>query len=363
MFAPANDQSRVLEAVSRVVGAGRYVLADEVSALEREFAAYLGTAHCIGVGNGTDALEISLRALEVGPGDTVLLAANAGSYGSVAVRLVGATPRYVEIDPSALCMSTSALAASLASGPAKAIIVTHLYGQMADMEAIVGLANAAGVPTLEDCAQSHGARRAGRAAGSIGDLGSFSFYPTKNLGGIGDGGAVVTSDAMLAERVRSLRQYSWGKKYRVETTGGRNSRLDEIQAAVLRSRLPRLDAANAERRAIAARYNAGFRNLPLRCPNSLGADYVAHLYVVRTQRRDALHEHLAANMVGSDVHYPFADHLQPAYRRSSPESLPITEAACTNVLSLPCYPGMPPGDVDRVIEVVCDFFAAERRAP
>ena len=209
-----------------------YILGQEVQAFEQQFADYCGVSHCVGVGNGTDALELSLRVLGVQPSDRVAIVANAGSYSSTAVLAIGATPVWVDVDPLSMTMAPEQLAAVLAGGIA-AVIVTHLYGQLADIEALLSLARMAGVPLIEDCAQSHGARRHGRVAGSFGDLGCYSFYPTKNLGALGDGGAIVTSDEGLATQLRSLRQYGWSRKYHADAAGGRNSRLDEIQAAVL----------------------------------------------------------------------------------------------------------------------------------
>jgi len=343
-------------AVQRVLDSNWFLLGQELTAFEQEFAASLGVGCCVGVANGTDALELALRAVGVAPGDTVVAAANAGFYGSAAIRAIGAEPLYADVDPVSLTLAPQALEAALAAQP-RAVIVTHLYGQLADVEALAALCRSAGAALVEDCAQAHGASRGGRRAGSFGDVSCFSFYPTKNLGALGDAGAVATNDPALAERVRSLRQYGWTAKYTVSAPGGRNSRMDEIQAAVLRQKLPGLDAANAARRAIAGRYNAAFRDLPLTLPPSLGEDYAAHLYVVRTPRRDELAGHLRADGVGSAVHYPVPDHRQPAWpgaRTCGP--LPVTEAACASVLSLPCFPGLPQDDVDRVVAAVRAFF-------
>jgi dTDP-4-amino-4,6-dideoxygalactose transaminase len=217
----------------------------------------------------------------------------------------------------------------------------------------------AGVPLIEDCAQSHGAARAGRQAGSFADLACFSFYPTKNLGALGDGGAVLTADAEAAGRLKSLRQYGWSKKYEVTRLGARNSRLDEMQAAVLREKLAHLDRQNAQRRAIASSYNEAFAGLPLQLPPSLGEDYVAHLYVVRTPRRDALRAHLQQRGVATDVHYPIADIRQPAFQgRFDGLALPVTEAACATALSLPCFPGLADADVRHVAQSVREFFGS-----
>lgn len=345
-------------AVARVLQSHWYILGQELNAFEAEFARYLGVTACVGVANGTDALELALRAAGVCPGDAVVSAANAGFYSSTAIRAIGAVPLYADVSESTLTLAPAALAAALEARP-KAVIVTHLYGQLAEMDALSTLCAAAGVPLIEDCAQAHGARKGAAMAGSWGLASCFSFYPTKNLGALGDGGAVATSDPAFADRVRALRQYGWSTKYTVAMPGGRNSRLDEIQAAVLRQMLPRLDVNNALRRDIARRYNEAFADLPVLCPVSLGEDYVAHLYVLRTERRDELAASLRQQGIGSDVHYPVPDHRQPVWtapRHDAP--LPVTEAACAHVLSLPCFPGLDEADVAQVIAGVRTFFKA-----
>ena len=356
--AAVNRSPAIAAAVERVLASHWYVMGAEVTAFEAEFAASIGVAHCVSVANGSDALEIALRALGVGAGSRVVTVANAGFYGSTAAHIVGATPLYVEVDASTLTLCPRALEAALARKPA-VVIATHLYGQLAAIEQIAQACRFAGIPLIEDCAQSHGARRGGKVAGSFGDVACYSFYPTKNLGALGDGGAVLTSDPALADRLRALRQYGWSRKYTVSIPGGRNSRLDELQAAVLRAKLPLLAGQNAQRRTIAARYNESFRGLPLQCPASTGEDFVAHLYVVRTVRREALRAHLSAAGIATDIHYPLPDTKQPAYAQAlAPQALPVTESACDTVLSLPCYPGLADEAVQRVIDAVRAFFAA-----
>ena len=345
--------------LKQVADSGWYVLGPGVRDFEAAFARYVGVDHAIGVANGTDAIALALRALGVGAGQRVLTVANAGCPGSAAIAQVGAEVDWVDVDEQSLTMAPGALATALAAGPAAAVIATHLYGQMADLPAIAALCQQAGVPLIEDCAQAHGAALQGRRAGSWGALGCFSFYPTKNLGALGDGGAVVTPDAALAERLRALRQYGWARKYEVTLAGCVNSRLDELQAAVLLAKLPHLHAANARRRAIAARYSAALADLPLACPPAPGPEHVMHLYVVRTPRRAALQAHLAACGIASDVHYPIADHRQPIWAGRSVPPLPVTEAACAQVLSLPCYPGLTDAQADAVIEAVRGFFAKD----
>ncbi|MCL1961527.1 MAG: DegT/DnrJ/EryC1/StrS family aminotransferase [Desulfovibrionaceae bacterium] len=344
----------------QVVDGGQYVLGPRVREFEAAFARYLGVAHAVGVASGTDALTLALRALGVGPGARVVTAANAGCYASTAIVQVGAEPLYAEVDPLDMNLAPAALEQALGAGPVAAVVLTHLYGQMGDVQRISAACSAAGVPLIEDCAQAHGAQRGTRKAGAWGALACFSFYPTKNLGALGDGGLVATDDAALAGRVHALRQYGWAARYEVALAGGGNSRLDELQAAVLLAKLPRLDRANAERRAIARRYGAAFAGLPLRLPPPAGDDCVAHLYVVRTPRRDELRAHLARHGVACDVHYPAPDHRQPVRRCTV--SLPVTEAACAEVLSLPCYPGLMAPQIDRVIDAVRAFFSAETAA-
>jgi dTDP-4-amino-4,6-dideoxygalactose transaminase len=342
-------------AIAAVLDSGRYVLGPAVAGFEQSFAQYCGVAHAIGVGNGSDALELALRALGIGSGATVVTVANAGGYASTAIRACGAIPRYVEIDADTLLIDPAALASVLAERPG-AVIVTHLYGRLAAIERVVADCASIGVPVIEDCAQAHGAERAARRAGSFGAIGCFSFYPTKNLGALGDGGALVTGDAALAARVRALRQYGWATKYRVDLDHGRNSRLDELQAAILNAKLPRLDRDNQRRRAIVAAYDGGLRNPQVRPPAGRGgSDDVGHLYVLRCSRRDALVAHLAALGIDSDVHYPLPDHLQPAWRVAQPPALPATEAAAAEILSLPCHPALTDEEVARVIDAVNGF--------
>jgi dTDP-3-amino-2,3,6-trideoxy-4-keto-D-glucose/dTDP-3-amino-3,4,6-trideoxy-alpha-D-glucose/dTDP-2,6-dideoxy-D-kanosamine transaminase len=346
---------RLAEALLRVAASGWFVLGRETEAFESMFARFCGSRHAIGVGNGTDAIELALRAAGVGPGDLVVTAANAGGYATTAIRAAGARPLYVDVDPRTLLMTAAGVRGVLAQRP-RAVVATHLYGRMCDIASIVDAA--AGVAVIEDCAQAHGASRDGRRAGSIGLAGCFSFYPTKNLGALGDGGAVVTGDVAIADAVRSLRQYGWSSKYVAARPGGRNSRLDELQAAVLAAKLPLLDGWNARRRGIARRYSDGIDH-PAICVAPPGGDeFVAHLYVVRTPAREALRAHLAGRGIGTDVHYPIPDHRQPAWAGDGARvALPETEAAAGEALTLPCFPELADGEVDRVIEACNDWRA------
>jgi dTDP-4-amino-4,6-dideoxygalactose transaminase len=346
------------EPLMRVVNRHWYIMGEEVKAFEREFAAYVGAEHCISVANGSEALEIALLGLGVGPGDRVITVANAGFYSSTAIRAVGAEPVYVDVDDRSLTMCPESLKKAL-SKPTKVVIVTHLYGQLADIETLAGLSKAAGAAVLEDCAQSHGARSDNGQCGSFGDLACFSFYPTKNLGALGDGGAIVTSSPDIVERLLKLRQYGWSTKYHVTVPLGRNSRLDEMQAAILRIKLPLLDKWNAERRSIARQYCDAFTKLPVKLPVSLGDDFVAHLFVLRVEDRDTFTSYLKEHGVSSDVHYPVPDHWQTAYSLNEIYSLPVTESASSKLVSLPCFPGLTDLQIDRVIEVVSNYFNQE----
>ena len=353
----ANEGVDLVGALQRVIDSNWYVLGTEVAAFEAEFAAYNGVKSCISVANGTDALEIALRILDIGPGKRVALVANAGFYGSTAVHSVGAEPVYVDVDAATLTMAPASLQAALAAG-VDAVIVTHLYGQLADIDQIATMTAASQVPLIEDCAQSHGAIRNGARAGSFGNIGCYSFYPTKNLGALGDGGAITTNSAELDTKARRLRQYGWSSKYQVTEAGGRNSRLDELQAAVLREKLSMLDGWNAQRRTIAARYNAAFTGLPVQLPASTGDDFVAHLYVIRVQDRAAFIASMTAAGIATDIHYPVPDHCQTAYPQATRAYLPVTEVVSGAVVTLPCFPGLDDDSVERVIAAVRGHFGA-----
>jgi len=341
-------------AVTRVVGSGWYVLGAEVTAFEAAFAGFCGVPHAIGVANGTDALELALASVGVGRDDAVALVANAGGYGTTAVNALGATARYVDVDADTMLIDPVSLDRVLSAGNVRAVVVTHLYGRLAAMPALLAVAAAHGVRVVEDCAQAHGAAdEDGRRAGAFGDVAAFSFYPTKNLGALGDAGAVVTADAEVAQRVTRLRQYGWDRKYRQVLAPARNSRLDEIQAAVLSVKLPHVPGWNARRVEIAARYAAAIVHPKVTLPAVAAPGHVAHLYVVRTADRDGLAAHLRAQGVPCEVHYPLPDHRQPAAGdRHAGVSLPVTEQLCGEVLSLPNYPEMRDADVDAVVAAV-----------
>jgi len=347
-------REQLLVAVTRVIDSGWFILGLELQAFEREFAAWCGTPHAIGVANGTEAIELALSALGVKTGDEVIVAANAGMYSTTALRAIGAKPVFVDVDDVHLNIDPAAVTGAI--GPrTTAIIATHLYGRMAPMRELKSLASQHGIALLEDCAQAHGASIDGVRAGAWGDAASFSFYPTKNLGALGDGGLVTCRDADVAERLRRLRQYGWSKKYVVVDGPARNSRLDEIQAAVLRVKLPLVDGWNAQRRKIAATYAAIAHPL-LRHPDVAGDDYVAHLYVLRTSQRESLQRHLAQAQIATDIHYPLLDPQQPVLKNSdSLAHLPNSLKASAEVISLPCYPELPDDAIARVCAALADW--------
>ena len=363
MILAANPRAQYLShkeeidtAISKVLDKGWYILGDEVRAFESEFAAYIGVRFGIGVGSGTEALHIALRACGIGPGDEVITVSHTAVATVAAIELCGAVPVLVDIEPDYFTMDPDRLEAAI--GPrTTAVIPVHLYGQPVHLAPILDIAHRRGIRVIEDCAQAHGAMYRGRRVGSWGDMACFSFYPTKNLGALGDGGMVVTSDPALAERARLLREYGWVERY-VSHLQGWNSRLDELQAAVLRVKLLYLDANNAARVRLAALYDEGLAGTGLVLPaRRQDATHVYHLYVVRSSRRDQLQAFLKAKGVGTLVHYPVPIHLQPAYtgRLRSNDTLPESERAAREVLSLPIYPELSETEVQRVVETIRSF--------
>jgi dTDP-4-amino-4,6-dideoxygalactose transaminase len=374
---PGRDYERhraeIDAALRRAVESGWYILGPEVGAFEAEFAGYLGLREGVGVASGTDAVELALRALGIGPGDAVYTVSHTAVATVVAVERTGATPVLVDIDEGTYTMDPASLAAAIEADPRPggarpaAVVVVHLYGQTAAMAEVMAIARAAGLPVVEDCAQAHGARRDGRTAGTWGDIAAFSFYPTKNLGALGDGGLVATDDAALAARARELRQYGWRDRY-VSAVVGVNSRLDEVQAAVLRAKLPHLDEDNARRRVIAARYDAKLGGPAAGSPAAggpavdtpavgPGVEHVYHQYVVRTRRRDELMAALRERGISTAVHYPVPVHLQPAYAGRLPQvvELPITERVAGEIVSLPIFASLTDDEVDRVAGAILEW--------
>ena len=349
-------------AIARVLASGQYILGREVETLEAAFADWLGVGHAVGVGSGTDAIELAIRACDIGPGDLVFTVSHTAVATVAAIERAGAIAVLVDIEPGGFALDPAALKLALRQPPpgrAAAVLPVHLYGEAAELTPIQDLARRHGLRIIEDCAQSHGARYHDRKTGSIGDIACFSFYPTKNLGALGDAGITATSDDELATGLRELREYGWRERY-VSARVGINTRLDPLQAAILATRLPHLDRDNARREAIAARYDEGLAGLPVVLPpRHEHRGHVFHQYVIRTAERDRLREHLRLRQIGSGIHYPMPVHLQPAYRgrlAEFPAGLPETSRACGQILSLPIYPQLGEAAVDRVIREIRRFF-------
>lgn len=344
-------------AVAATLEGGWYILGEQVRSFEGELAVYLSLESAVGVASGTDAVLLALRACGVGPGDEVITVSHTAVATVAAIELSGAIPRLVDVEPDTLNMDPDRLRAAV-TGNTKAVVPVHLYGGVARMDEILTIAQEHGLAVIEDCAQAHGARHGDRIAGTIGDAAAFSFYPTKNLGAMGDGGAVVTSRTDVAERLHLLRQYGWQERY-VSHIPGYNSRLDELQAAILRVRLGHLDEENEARRRLAAAYDIHLAGLPVERPVARPGDrHVYHLYAIQTERRDELRAYLNARGIGTAVHYPVPVHRQPAYERLGYGlgSLPVTEWAARRLLSLPMYPDLPPDAPAVVAAVIAEFF-------
>ena len=346
-------------AIQSVLDRGRYILGDEVRLFEAEFAAYIGVRFGIGVASGTDALCLALKACGVGPGDEVITTSHTAVATVAAIELTGAIAVVADIEPQYYTLNPDKVE-RLVTRRTKAVLPVHLYGQPADLLPILEIARRVGIRVIEDCAQAHGAEFTGQRVGSFGDMACFSFYPTKNLGAFGDGGIVVTNDAALAERVQSLRQYGWARRY-VSELAGMNSRLDELQAAALRVKLRYLDEANSSRRRLARLYDQAFSETELNAPASRPeSTHVYHLYVVSSGRRDDLLAYLNSIGIGALVHYPVPVHLQPAYhgRLRGSSEVPETERAAQQVLSLPMYPGLSEADLQSVIRGIREWPGA-----
>ena len=351
--AASEVRSAIGEAWEELIDSGAFVGGPAVERFERAWAEYCGTSHAVGVGNGTDAIKLTLNALGIGAGDEVIVPANTFIASATAVVLTGATPRFADVDPGTLLLTPETLLAAVTSRT-RAVLVVHLYGQMPDMDALGRAAATAGLVIIEDAAQAHGATWRGRRAGAFGLAGCFSFYPAKNLGAFGDAGAVVTSDAALAERIRSLGNHGRvpGGHHQHELIGT-NSRLDALQAAVLTAKVGKLDGWTRARRSLAARYRAAFADGPVRVidevPSCRGA---YHLAVVRVRERDAVRDRLAATGIQTGVHYPVPCHLQGPYRKFAAGRLPAAEEAAAEILSLPIFPHMTDAQFARVCQAV-----------
>ena len=362
---PFNDLSRsapalwaeVQPALAATVKAGMVVLGKGVAEFEDKFADYLGGGHVIGVASGTDALELALRGTGIRRGMRVGLAANAGFYATCALLAIGAEPIYVDVADGEISPGPAEVMDCITADGVRAFVITHLYGRVArDIRAIAQVCRAHDIVLVEDCSQSHGSRDGATATGAFGDAAAFSFYPTKNLGALGDGGAVFCRDERIAQEVRSLRQYGWASKYEVSRAGGMNSRLDELQAVILTASLRDLDARNEKRRCIVDAYRAAVPELPLVCVAPDRPAWVAHLCVAISDDRDADRATLHARGVATDVHFPIPDHRQPVWTGSPFPSLPRTELLARRVLSLPCFPEMSTDEVEHVAAALATVF-------
>ncbi|CAG0952855.1 dTDP-3-amino-2,3, 6-trideoxy-4-keto-D-glucose/dTDP-3-amino-3,4, 6-trideoxy-alpha-D-glucose/dTDP-2,6-dideoxy-D-kanosamine transaminase [Anaerolineales bacterium] len=358
-------QPEVDAAIARVFASGQFILGAEVEAFEREFAEACGVSHAVGVDSGTSAIQLSLLACSVGAGDEVITVSNTAVATVTAIELTGAKPVLVDVHPQTLTLDPSKLEGSLTSRT-RAVVPVHLFGCPADLNPILDFARTHGLFVVEDCAQAHGATYHGKPVGGWGHLSAFSFYPTKNLGAYGDGGAVLTNDSALAERVRLLRQYGWDGN-RISQQKGMNTRLDEMQAAILRVKLRHLDQWNDRRRELAALYKSLLMplvfseanppkkrerlTLPVEPPET---HHVYHQFVVRHPQRDALRNYLLEHGIHTQIHYPVPIHLQPAYRDLA-VPLPVTESAADQILSLPLYPELRNEDVEKVCQTIHNF--------
>jgi dTDP-4-amino-4,6-dideoxygalactose transaminase len=349
-----DDAIAVRAAIDRVIASGWFVLGPEVEAFETEFAHACGSKYAIGVGTGTDAITLILRALDIGPGDEVITSPLSAAYSALAIMMAGARPVFADIDPQRLTLAPEAAAAAV-SPRTRALLPVHLYGQSADMSALERVAARHGLAIVEDACQAHLATSAGRPVGTIGVAGAFSFYPTKNLGALGDGGAVVTSDPALAERIKRLRNGGQTSRYH-HLEAGANSRLDEMQAAILRARLPFLPRWTERRRALARRYRARLVDAALVVPQEVEPGHVYHLFPVLTPARAALQAHFTAAGVETLIHYPVPIPRQPALAATGPAECPVADRICGEVVSLPMYPSLSDAAATRVADAAAAFL-------
>jgi dTDP-4-amino-4,6-dideoxygalactose transaminase len=354
-------KKEIEDAIQQVLSGGRYILGEAVRNFEQKFAAYLGIHQCIGVGNGTDAISIAIRALGIGRGDEVITVSHTAVATVAAIELAGAIPVLADIDPVNRCLDPNQIS-GLICERTKAILPVHLYGQPADMDTILSVAHQYNLRVIEDCAQAHGAAINEKKVGTFGDIACFSFYPTKNLGAIGDGGAIATNSDEIAERVRWLREYGWKDRY-ISQFPGVNSRLDEIQAAILLVKLNHLETDNLKRMKLAQQYIQELNECSFKLPQLRNdITHAMHLFVLEHDRRDELKEYLDAAGIGTAIHYPRAVHQQPAYlgRLKGADNLPVTEKIVPSHLSLPMYPELEPGQVVRICQVMRDWDNSSR---
>ena len=348
-----SHKKEIDKAIAETLESGWYILGQQAKIFEQEFANYIGAKHAIGVGSGTEALHVALKACDVGPGDEVITVAHTAVATISAIELCGASPVLVDIEEDYYTMDPLKIEALITSRT-KAIVAVHLYGQPVDLNQITAIGRKHGLRIIEDCAQCHGALYQSKRTGSIADIGCFSFYPTKNLGAIGDGGATVTNDQALAEKMILLREYGWAERY-ISHISGWNSRLDELQAAVLRVKLKTLDEDNGCRAKIAKVYDLALSEMGLIIPaKRKDATHVYHLYVVRSKHRDELKKYLQKKEIATGIHYPVPVHLQKAYfgRLKGSDALPVTERFAVEILSLPMYPELSESEVEITIQAI-----------
>jgi dTDP-4-amino-4,6-dideoxygalactose transaminase len=354
-LAKVTDEEVLTKIASQVISSHQHILGKNVADFENNFAKYLEIKHCSGVANGSDALVIALRAIGIKANDEVATVANAGFYTCAALNQIGAKPIFIDIEAKTLQMDPEDLKAKISNSNIKAVVVTHLFGQVAPIQEIVNICKKKSIKVIEDCAQAHGAQVNNQKVGTFGDMATFSFYPTKNLGAIGDGGAVVTNNQDLANKITSLRQYGWSEKYHVDNPFGMNSRLDEIQAAFLSEKLTKLNIWNKERISIANKYFSEFENIKIKLLEGTLSG-VVHLFVIIVENRSELISHLSKNNVQYGIHYPIADHRQKVFKGKFENlTLPVTEDFVEKIISLPVYPGMSSDKVHHVIEVINSF--------
>jgi dTDP-3-amino-3,4,6-trideoxy-alpha-D-glucose transaminase len=349
-LAPGTDARAVRSAIDRVLARGWFILGPELDAFEAEFASASGAAHAVGVGTGTDALALALRALGVGPGDEVITSPLSAAFSALAIVMAGATPVFADIDDARLTLDPSAVEAAITPRTA-AIMPVHLYGQPADMPRLAAIARAHKLVIVEDACQAHLATCGGQPVGTLGAATAFSFYPTKNLGALGDGGAIVTNDGTLADKLRRLRNGGQSARYHHDEFGV-NSRLDEMQAAILRARLALLPEWTARRRAIAGRYRRALAGSAVAVPREHDPGHVYHLFPVRVDGRDEFQAHLASRGIGTLVHFPVPIPRQPAFSHLAPAACPTADRVCAEICSLPLHPALSDEDVDLVTDAV-----------
>jgi dTDP-4-amino-4,6-dideoxygalactose transaminase len=347
-------------AVADVLNSGQFISGRHLLEFEREFGDYLGGVEVIGAGSGTEAINLALRAADIGQDDVVVTVSHTAGATVTAIELAGATPVLVDVDAASFTIDTNTLEdkierlKSAYAERLKAILVVHLYGQAADIETVRRICERHGLLLIEDCAQAHGASTGNKRAGTLGDIAAFSFYPTKNLSAMGDGGAVVTGNAAMAQKARMIREYGWKDRY-VSTVPGMNTRLDELQAAILRVKLKYLEAENSRRRTIASMYDEILSGSAILTPHVRNdCHHVYHQYVIRTEKRDDLRNFLTVNSIQTSIHYPLPVHLQPAYKNRIPlgDSLQVTERLAREILSLPVYPELTNQQVERIGEAI-----------